>query len=336
MNWISNYVRPKINSLFSRREMPENLWRKCDECGQMIFHRELVESLYVCPSCDHHMGITPRERFAGLFDGGVFVTVATPEVNADPLQFRDQKRYPDRMKEARKKTGEAEAMLVVRGDIGGLHVVCAGQDFTFMGGSMGMAVGNALVAAAETAVKAGAPLIVFSAAGGARMQEGILSLMQMPRTTVAVQMVQEAGLPFIVVLTHPTTGGVTASYAMLGDIQIAEPNALICFAGPRVIEQTIREKLPEGFQRAEYLLDHGMLDMVVDRRKMRDELADILRLLLKMPPRVHGDLPAPTLEGEKTLAIAAVESADKAEPPKPAAPPATTDAKAPAPKASSS
>lgn len=312
MNWISNYVRPKINSLFSRREMPENLWRKCDECGQMIFHRELVESLYVCPSCDHHMGITPRERFAGLFDGGVFVTVATPEVNPDPLQFRDQKRYPDRMKEARKKTGEDEAMLVARGEIGGVHVVCAGQDFTFMGGSMGMAVGNALVAAAETAVKVKAPLIVFSAAGGARMQEGILSLMQMPRTTVAVQMVQEAGLPFIVVLTHPTTGGVTASYAMLGDIQIAEPNALICFAGPRVIEQTIREKLPEGFQRAEYLLDHGMLDMVIDRRKMRDELATVLRLLLKMPPRVHGDLPPPDDVGEKQLPAPDAPVADEA------------------------
>lgn len=293
MNWISNYVRPKINSLFSRREMPENLWRKCDECGQMIFHRELAESLHVCPACDHHMGITPRERFNTLFDNGVFVDIETPAATADPLHFRDQKKYPDRMKDARKKTGETEAMLVAQGEIAGVTVVCAGQDFTFMGGSMGMAVGNALVAAAQAAVKSGAPLIVFSAAGGARMQEGILSLMQMPRTTVAVQMVQEAGLPFIVVLTHPTTGGVTASYAMLGDIQIAEPNALICFAGPRVIEQTIREKLPEGFQRAEYLLDHGMLDMVVDRREMRDRLADVLRMLLSKPPRSHGELPPP-------------------------------------------
>ncbi|MEM7545499.1 MAG: acetyl-CoA carboxylase, carboxyltransferase subunit beta [Pseudomonadota bacterium] len=290
MNWISNYVRPKINSLFSRREMPENLWHKCGECGQMIFHRELADSLHVCPSCDNHMAIVPRDRFAALFDGGVFVDVAVPDVNADPLQFRDQKRYPERLREARKKTGENEAMLVAQGEIGGVRVVAAAQDFSFMAGSMGMAVGNALIAAAEAAVSSGAPLIVFSAAGGARMQEGILSLMQMPRTTVAVQMVQEAGLPFIVVLTHPTTGGVTASYAMLGDIQIAEPNALICFAGPRVIEQTIREKLPEGFQRAEYLLDHGMLDMVVDRRNMRDELATTLRLLLKMPPRVRGEL----------------------------------------------
>ncbi len=293
MNWISNYVRPKINSLFSRREMPENLWRACDECGQMIFHRELTENLYVCPACHHHMGITPRERFAALFDGGAFVQIETPAAAPDPLQFKDQKRYPDRMKDARKKTGEDEAMLVAKGTIAGVTAVAAGQDFSFMGGSMGMAVGNALIAGAEAAVNAGAPLIVFSAAGGARMQEGMLSLMQMPRTTVAVQMVQEAGLPFIVVLTHPTTGGVTASYAMLGDIQIAEPNALIGFAGARVIEQTIREKLPEGFQRAEYLLDHGMLDMVVDRREIRDELAKVLRLLMKLPPRIHGDLPAP-------------------------------------------
>ncbi|MEM7269620.1 MAG: acetyl-CoA carboxylase, carboxyltransferase subunit beta [Pseudomonadota bacterium] len=296
MNWISNYVRPKINSLFSRREMPENLWRACDECGQMIFHREMTENLHVCPACDHHMGISPRDRFAALFDGGVFVQIETPEAAPDPLGFRDSKKYPDRMKEARKKTGETEAMLVAKGEIGGAMAVCAGQDFSFMGGSMGMAVGNALISAAEAAVDIGAPLIVFSAAGGARMQEGMLSLMQMPRTTVAVQMVQEAGLPFIVVLTHPTTGGVTASYAMLGDIQIAEPNALIGFAGARVIEQTIREKLPEGFQRAEYLLDHGMLDMVVDRREMRDRLADVIRLLRKMPPRSHGDLPAPAEE----------------------------------------
>ncbi len=310
MNWISNYVRPKINSLFSRREMPENLWRACDSCGQMIFHRELTDNLYVCPACSHHMGITPRERFTALFDGGVFVEVETPEVAADPLSFRDQKKYPDRMKDARKKTGENEAMLVAKGAIGGVVTVCAGQDFTFMGGSMGMAVGNALVAAAQAAVDSGAPLVVFSAAGGARMQEGMLSLMQMPRTTVAVQLVQEAGLPFIVVLTHPTTGGVTASYAMLGDIQIAEPNALIGFAGARVIEQTIREKLPEGFQRAEYLLDHGMLDMVVDRRSLRDELAKVMRLLMKMPPRVHGDLPAPTSE---ELSASAPEPAEKAE-----------------------
>ncbi|MGD9916810.1 MAG: acetyl-CoA carboxylase, carboxyltransferase subunit beta [Paenirhodobacter sp.] len=293
MNWISNYVRPKINSLFSRREMPENLWTKCPECGTMLFHRELADNLNVCTNCDHHMAITPRARFTALFDGGVFSEVKVPEPIADPLQFRDQKKYPERMKSAQKSTGEKEAMLVAEGEIGRTPVVAAAQDFAFMGGSMGMYVGNAIVAAAERAVKLKRPLILFSAAGGARMQEGILSLMQMPRTTVAVEMLKEAGLPYIVVLTHPTTGGVTASYAMLGDVQIAEPNALICFAGPRVIEQTIREKLPEGFQRAEYLLDHGMLDRVTHRKKMRGELITILRMLMGLPPAVAGDLPAP-------------------------------------------
>lgn len=293
MNWISNYVRPKINSLFSRREMPENLWTKCDGCGQMIFHRELADNLQVCPSCAHHMPIRPRDRLAQLFDGGAFVEIEVPEAPADPLHFRDQKRYPDRLREARKATGEHEAMLVGKGTVGGVITVIAAQDFSFMAGSMGVAVGNAMIAAAGAAVAVGAPLVVFTAAGGARMQEGILSLMQMPRTTVAVEMVKEAGLPFIAVLTHPTTGGVTASYAMLGDVQIAEPGALICFAGPRVIEQTIRETLPEGFQRAEYLHEHGMLDMVLDRRKMRDEIAKLLRLFLGWAPRVMGDLPAP-------------------------------------------
>ncbi|MDV4168819.1 acetyl-CoA carboxylase, carboxyltransferase subunit beta [Rhodovulum sp. FJ3] len=293
MNWISNYVRPKINSLFSRREVPENLWRKCDECGTMLFHRELTDNLNVCTSCGHHMAITPRERFDNLFDGGVFTEVKVKAPVADPLQFKDQKKYPDRMKAAQKNTGEAEAMLVAEGQMGGTPIVAAAQDFSFMGGSMGMYVGNAIVAAAERAVELGRPLILFSAAGGARMQEGILSLMQMPRSTVAVEMLKEAGLPYIVVLTHPTTGGVTASYAMLGDVQIAEPNALICFAGPRVIEQTIREKLPEGFQRAEYLLDHGMLDRVTARPEMRDELITIIRMLMGQPPAIKGELPAP-------------------------------------------
>lgn len=293
MNWLSGYVRPKLNSLFAKRDMPDNLWRKCDECGQMIFHRELREALNVCPNCDHHMQIGPRERFAALFDGGTFVEVPLADPLADPLKFRDQKRYPDRMREARAKTGEHEAMLVARGPIGGLETVAACQNFAFMGGSMGMAVGDAIIAAADAAVEARAPFVLFCAAGGARMQEGILSLMQMPRTTVAVQQLREAKLPFVTVLTNPTTGGVTASYAMLGDVQIAEPNALICFAGPRVIEQTIREKLPEGFQRSEYLLEHGMLDRVTHRKHLRDELALILRLLTKAPPRVHGDLPSP-------------------------------------------
>ena len=293
MNWISNYVRPKINSLFSRREVPENLWTKCAECGAMLFHRELAENLNVCTNCDHHMGITPRDRFHALFDNGIFVEVKVPTPIADPLQFRDQKKYPERLKAAQRSTGEAEAMLVAEGEMGRTPIVAAAQDFGFMGGSMGMFVGNAIIAAAERAVELKRPLVLFSAAGGARMQEGILSLMQMPRTTVAVEMVKEAGLPYVVVLTHPTTGGVTASYAMLGDVHIAEPNALICFAGPRVIEQTIREKLPEGFQRAEYLLDHGMLDRVTHRRDMKNELVTILRMLTGMSPPVMGDLPSP-------------------------------------------
>ncbi|MDZ7709122.1 MAG: acetyl-CoA carboxylase, carboxyltransferase subunit beta [Roseovarius sp.] len=293
MNWITNYVRPRINSIFSRREMPENLWTKCDECGTMLFHRELSDNLNVCTNCGHHMAITPRARFAALFDGGVFAEVMVPAPTPDPLHFRDQKKYPDRLRAAQKATGEKEAMLVATGEIGRTPIVAAAQDFSFMAGSMGMYVGNAIIAAAEEAVKLERPLVLFSAAGGARMQEGILSLMQMPRTTVAVQMLREAGLPYIVVLTHPTTGGVTASYAMLGDVQIAEPGALICFAGPRVIEQTIREKLPEGFQRAEYLLEHGMLDRVTPRPKMRDELITITRMLMGLPPAVKGDLPAP-------------------------------------------
>ena len=298
MNWITNYVRPRIDSLFSRRDTPENLWTKCPECGTMLFHRELADNLNVCTNCGHHLAITPRKRFSALFDGGVFAEVKVPEPIHDPLHFKDQKKYPDRMKAAQKSTGEKEAMLVAEGEIGRTPIVAAAQDFTFMGGSMGMYVGNAIVAAAERAVLLKRPLVLFSAAGGARMQEGILSLMQMPRTTVAVQMLKEAGLPYIVVLTHPTTGGVTASYAMLGDVHISEPNALICFAGPRVIEQTIREKLPEGFQRAEYLLDHGMLDRVTHRMKMRDELITILRMLMGMPPAVAGDLPAPDTTAE--------------------------------------
>ncbi len=293
MNWISNYVRPTINSLFSRREVPENLWSKCDSCGTMLFHRELSDNLNVCTNCGHHMQIGARDRLSSIFDGGVFVEVRVPDPIADPLQFRDQKKYTDRIKDARKKTGEKDAMLVAEGEMNRGKVVVAVQDFSFMGGSMSIFVGNAIIAAAERAIKLKCPLILFSAAGGARMQEGILGLMQMPRTTIAVQMLQEAGLPYIVVLTHPTTGGVTASYAMLGDVQIAEPNALIGFAGARVIEQTIGEKLPEGFQRAEYLLDHGMIDRVTKRTDLKDELTTIVRLLMGQPPAVKGELPAP-------------------------------------------
>ena len=293
MNWISNYVRPRINSLFSRRDVPENLWTKCLECGAMLFHRELSQNINVCPNCDHHMNISPRERLISLFDDGVFFIAEIPKPISDPLGFKDQKKYPERMKAAQKKTDSEEAMLVAEGDIGRTKIVAAVQDFSFMGGSMGMYVGNAIIVACELAVEKKCPLVLFSAAGGARMQEGILSLMQMPRTTVAIQLLKEAKLPFIVVLTHPTTGGVTASYAMLGDVQIAEPNALICFAGPRVIEQTIREKLPEGFQRAEYLLDHGMLDRVIHRKNLKEELVVLTRMLMGLSPAIKGDLPKP-------------------------------------------
>ncbi len=293
MNWITNYVRPTINSLFSRREMPENLWEKCPECGTMLFHRELAQNQRVCTDCGHHMSISPRERFASFFDGGLYREIAVPQPLADPMHFRDQKKYPDRMRAAQKATGEKEAMLVAEGEVYRTRLVAAAQDFGFMGGSMGMYVGNAIIAACEHAIARNLPLVLFSAAGGARMQEGILSLMQMPRSTVAIDMLRDAGPPYIVVLTHPTTGGVTASYAMLGDVQIAEPGALICFAGPRVIEQTIREKLPEGFQRAEYLLEHGMLDRVTPRPHLRAEIATILRLLTGQGPVVHGDLPRP-------------------------------------------
>ena len=295
MNWISNYVRPRINSLFSRREVPENLWTKCDSCGTLLFHRELARSLNVCTNCGHHMPLAPRDRFAALFDGGVYTDVPAPMPEADPLHFRDTKRYADRLRGAQRATGEPEAMLIGEGETGRTPIIAAAQDFRFMGGSMGRAVGDALIAAAERAVANKRPLIVFAAAGGARMQEGILSLMQMPRTTVAVESVKAAGLPYIVVLTDPTTGGVTASYAMLGDVQIAEPGALICFAGPRVIEQTVRETLPEGFQRAEYLYELGMIDRVTPRERQREELITILRMLMGLPPPVKGDLPAPAL-----------------------------------------
>lgn len=292
MNWISNYVRPKIGAMFSRRDTPENLWRKCDDCGSMLFQKELAEAMFVCSNCGFHMNICARDRFNHLFDGGLFTEIEVGVPVNDPLGFKDTKKYVDRMRAAQKQTSEKEAMLVATGKIGKMNVTVAAQDFKFMGGSMGMAVGNAIIAGVKTSIKNKTPFVLFSAAGGARMQESILSLMQMPRSTVAVQMLKEAKLPYVVVLTNPTTGGVTASYAMLGDVQIAEPNALICFAGPRVIEQTIREKLPEGFQRSEYLLDHGMLDLVVERKKIRDTLITLLHLLMKKPAAIRGNLPS--------------------------------------------
>jgi len=293
MNWISNVVRPKIRS-FLRREVPENLWVKCPETGQMVFYKDLEANQFVIPGSNYHMRMSAAARLKSLFDGETWLDVALPEVAADPLKFRDERRYVDRIKDARAKTGLKDAIKLGLGKLEGIPVVAAVQDFDFMGGSLGMAAGEAVIKGLETAVDRGTPFILFAASGGARMQEGILSLMQLPRTTVAVQRLREAGRPYIVVLTNPTTGGVTASYGMLGDVHIAEPGALIGFAGPRVIEQTIREKLPEGFQKAEYLKQHGMVDMVVHRHQLRATISDLCRILTKAPPAApRSTLPVP-------------------------------------------
>ncbi|MBW4090751.1 MAG: acetyl-CoA carboxylase carboxyltransferase subunit beta [Proteobacteria bacterium] len=279
MSWLTEFVRPKIRTLFARREVPDNLWHQCPACQQMIFATDLAANLKVCPHCGHHMRAGAVERLGWTFDPDSFTRIELPKVAADPLRFRDQKRYVDRLKEAREKTHLEDAVAVAHGTIGGRRAVVVAMEFAFMGGSMGAAVGEAIVAAARLAVLQEAPLIVFTASGGARMQEGALSLMQMPKTVLAVRLVKQAGLPFLTVLTDPTTGGVTASFAMLGDVQIAEPGALIGFAGARVIEQTVHEKLPEGFQRAEYLAAHGIIDMVVKRTELRETLVRILGLL---------------------------------------------------------
>jgi acetyl-CoA carboxylase carboxyl transferase subunit beta len=281
MNWLTNYVRPKLKAVLRKKETPDNLWHKCKGCGQLIFHKEFLANQFVCGNCGHHERIGPAERFQALFDEGEHERLELPQVQDDPLKFRDQKKYSERLKDARSKTGEQDALAVGVGRMDGVEAVIAVQNFFFMGGSMGIAVGAGFVTAVEKAVELQAPFIIFTAAGGARMQEGILSLMQLPRTTVAVDMMREAGLPYIVVLTDPTTGGVTASYAMLGDVHIAEPGALIGFAGPRVIENTIREKLPEGFQRSEFLLEHGMVDMVIPRNELKETLVRLIALLTK-------------------------------------------------------
>ncbi len=281
MNWINNVVRPKIRSfLTTKREVPDNLWVKCPETGQMVFYKDLEANQFVVPGSNFHMRMAADARLKHLFDDGGFEKVPVPVVAQDPLKFRDGRRYTDRLRDAKATTNLEDAILVGEGKLDGLDVVAAAQDFRFMAGSLGMAAGEAVIAGLLRAVEKKTPFILFAASGGARMQEGILSLMQMPRTTIAVQKMREAGLPYIVVLTDPTTGGVTASYAMLGDIHIAEPGALICFAGPRVIQQTIREQLPEGFQRAEYLLEHGMIDMVVHRHKLRETLSRICQVLM--------------------------------------------------------
>ncbi len=281
MNWLTNYVRPKLKAVLRKTDTPDNLWHKCKGCGQLIFHKEFLSNQFVCGNCGHHERIGPAERFQALFDEGKHERLELPKVQDDPLKFRDQKKYSDRLKDARSKTGEQDALIVGVGRMEGIEVVVAVQNFFFMGGSMGIAVGAGFVTAVEKAIELQAPFIIFTAAGGARMQEGILSLMQLPRTTVAVNMLRDAGLPYIVVLADPTTGGVTASYAMLGDVHIAEPGALIGFAGPRVIENTIREKLPEGFQRSEFLLEHGMVDMVIPRAELKETLVRLISLLTK-------------------------------------------------------
>jgi acetyl-CoA carboxylase carboxyl transferase subunit beta len=284
MNWLTHFVLPKIRA-FRRKDVPENLWRKCPSCEQMLFYRELAASLQVCRNCGYHFRIGSAERFRIVFDDGAFGRIVLPKTPADPLRFRDRKRYTERLREAQAATGASgDAVAVAHGRIGGCAAVVAAFDFAFMGGSMGIAAGEALLAAAKLAVLQEAALIVVPASGGARMQEGILSLMQMPRTIIAADMVKDAGLPYIVVLTDPTTGGVSASFAMVGDITLAEPGAVIGFAGARVIEETIREKLPEGFQRAEYLLEHGMVDLVVPRAALHATLARLLGVLREPRP----------------------------------------------------
>ena len=296
MSWLTNVVRPKLRELVgARREIPDNLWQTCPACAQMIFHRDLEKNLRVCQLCGHHLRLGVKERSAMLLDEG-FRPLELPKTTADPLRFRDVKRYGDRLKEAQTKTARPEALYVAVGTMGGQPVVVAAMDFEFMGGSMGAAVGEGLLAAARSATAERAAFVVVTASGGARMQEGILSLMQMARTTIAVEEVRSAGLPYIVVLTDPTTGGVSASFAMLGDITLAEPGAVIGFAGARVIEQTIRESLPEGFQRSEYLLEHGMVDMVVDRHALRPTLIRLLDLLRNPLSTEQGSLQLPSRE----------------------------------------
>lgn len=279
MSWLSS-VRNALSFVVpAKKETPDNLWHKCKGCGQMIFMKELEENLHVCPHCDHHERIGPQIRFAQIFDDGAFTTLPSPRVQEDPLKFRDTKKYADRIKAARASTGESDALMNARGLIGGHKAVVGVQDFAFMGGSMGLAVGEAIVTGVEAAIADNCPYIIFTASGGARMQEGILSLMQMPRSTVAIQMLHDAGLPYLVVLTDPTSGGVMAAYAMLGDVQIAEPKATLAFTGRRVIENTIREKLPDDFQTSEYLLAHGMIDMVTHRRDLPATLARLIDFL---------------------------------------------------------
>ena len=294
MSWINNIVRPKIRSLLNKREVAQNLWIKCPETGEMVFHRDLEANQYVIPGSGYHMRMTSKQRLDTFFDGGIYEELALPDVPVDPLKFRDERRYTERLRDARAKTGAVDAVQVVSGTVERVPLVAAVQDFAFMGGSLGMAAGEAIVTGMLKAVDTRKPFVMFAGSGGARMQEGVFSLMQLPRTTVAVEAMKEAKLPYIVVLTNPTMGGVTASYAMLGDIHLAEPGALIGFAGPRVIEQTIREKLPDGFQRSEFLRDHGMIDLVVHRHKLRETISRLCRLL--GAEALPANLPVPSPE----------------------------------------
>ena len=312
MNWLTNFVRPKIRALVQKKDIPDNLWIKCPNCGQMLHHKEAKDALFVCPHCDHHIRIGAQDRFEQIFDAATFSNVELPDTLTDPLKFRDEKRYTDRIKDSRARSGQKDAIEVAHGTLDGNAVVVAVQNFEFMGGSLGMAAGDAVLAAARLAVHQKAPLLIFTAAGGARMQEGILSLMQLPRTTIAVDMLKENGLPYIVILTDPTTGGVTASYAMLGDIAIAEPGALIGFAGRRVIENTIRERLPEGFQRSEYLLEHGMLDMVVHRKELRQILSRLIDQLLHAGPSETAGAETPAANDKTTEPDAAAPPSEDA------------------------
>lgn len=279
MNWISDFVRPKIKKTTSK-EIADNLWTKCPECGQMLFNKELEKDYFICSFCGHHLRLPVKIRLEMLMDSGKYKLLNLPKLRDDPLDFKDSKKYSDRLRAYRKASQNDDAVIVAVGEIGGVKAVAVFLDFSFMGGSMGTVVGEGIVKAAEFAAKTSSPLVIVSASGGARMQEGILSLMQMARTTAAINILKEKGLPYISVLTDPTTGGVSASFAMLGDIHIAEKEAIIGFAGARVIEQTIRETLPEGFQKAEYLQEHGMVDIVVSRTELKDKISKVLKLLL--------------------------------------------------------
>ena len=320
MNWITNYVRPKLNSFLQRKEMPENLWIKCPQTGEMIFHKDLEANMGVIPASGYHMKIPAKKRLSYFFDDGEFETLPLPQVAQDPLKFRDQRKYTDRLKDNRAKTGLEDSIVNAVGKLHGMQITVCIHDFAFMGGSLGIAAGEAIIRAFEKAIELKSPLVLFAASGGARMQEGILSLMQLPRTVVMVERLKEAGLPYIVVLTNPTTGGVSASYAMLGDIHIAEPGAEIGFAGKRVIEQTIRERLPDDFQTSEYLLEHGMVDMVVPRKELRETIANLLHILMKQPAFEHDeveeDLPpllALAKERDDTGGDVTVEAAEETE-----------------------